>query len=139
MVLSDMYLFCALREELDLAGAAREELAPTWLLQPHALELRDLVCPGLQATSCQASWVTRRGHVQCLWLPGWMWSKQGNAPQGFPLLLSDPTPIMDLCSLPSSAVPWGGAGEAVADSQGWRKMCYISLKKRRLACHVNRN
>lgn len=27
LVLSDMYLFCALREELDLAGAARKELA----------------------------------------------------------------------------------------------------------------
>lgn len=55
VILSDMYLFCAFREEPHLAGAAREEFAPAWMLQPHALELRDLVCPGLHAPSCQAS------------------------------------------------------------------------------------
>lgn len=31
----------------------------------------------------------------------------------------------------------GRVGEAGADGQGWRKVCYVSLKKRRLACHVN--
>lgn len=49
LTLFDIYLFSAPREESNLAG--------------DALEV-DLVYPGLQATSCQAFWVIRRGHVQ---------------------------------------------------------------------------
>lgn len=84
-----------------------------------------------------ASWVTRRSHVQCFWLPGHMWSKQRNSPQGFLLLLSDSTPLWIFAALQAVLFPRVGGGSQSC-SQGWRKVCYISSKKR-FACHVNRN
>lgn len=126
------------REGSDLAGAASEELVPAWPLQLYA---------GVEGFS--VPWSPNNflsgflGHQE-----GPMCSASGSQDGYGPS--REAAPRVSLCSSPTP--PHHGSlqpprqccfldwvGEAGADSQGWRKMCYISLKKRWLACHVNRN
>ena len=112
-------------EKSPTCWGAEEEHVLSWQLQPHVLEWKKLGC--LQAASCQAFRVTLRGPVCAFGF-------QDECGPGRET--PHPPHLRGSLSLPGS-VPWAEWGKQELTAREGGKWHYISLQKRRLACHVN--
>lgn len=86
-------------------------------------------CPGLQATSCQAFRVTRRGPVCASAFQDGCGPSRETPREGFPLLHSGPHPHGSLQPPQAAKFPGAGGGSRSHSQGGRRVALYKSAKK----------